>query len=104
MSYIAIKDTYISPSERSMLCDAKSLRQERKIKFDSFFFEAERIEDADGRVFVRERTCSLVCTLNYDDGIWYHELSCGHDVDTLDNEPPSYCHDCGAKVVEHEAE
>ena len=31
--------------------------------------------------------------------IWSHELSCGHEVDTLDNEPPNYCPSCGVKVI-----
>ena len=31
--------------------------------------------------------------------VWSHELSCGHEVDTLDGEPPNYCPNCGAKVV-----
>ena len=31
--------------------------------------------------------------------VWSHELSCGHEVDTLESEPPNYCPNCGAKVV-----
>ena len=31
--------------------------------------------------------------------VWSHELSCGHEVDTLEQEPPNYCPNCGAKVV-----
>ena len=31
--------------------------------------------------------------------VWSHELSCGHEVDTLEAEPPNYCPECGAKVV-----
>lgn len=48
------------------------------------------------------RTCELDGTLYWDNGCtayWEHELSCGHTVESLDNEPPSYCPDCGARVV-----
>ena len=27
-----------------------------------------------------------------------HELSCGHVITSVDNEPPSYCEECGARV------
>ena len=51
-----------------------------------------------------ERTCRV------DGGYTYGErdelrawaLSCGHEFDWNDEEPPKYCPSCGAKVVKHE--
>lgn len=49
--------------------------------------------------YVPGRTCRIIGTIYYDgEGVWYHELSCGHEVETLDKEPPSYCSECGARV------
>lgn len=49
-----------------------------------------------------ERTCRVDGSISYDwmYGTEYeHELTCGHTVTTLGSEPPSYCPECGAKVV-----
>lgn len=50
-------------------------------------------------------TCHVVSTILYDwsDGPEYcHELSCGHTCDTSWPEPPNFCTECGARVVEKE--
>lgn len=49
-----------------------------------------------------ERTCEEFGSLRIwqECYVWSHDLSCGHEVDTLDMEPPNYCPNCGAKVVE----
>ena len=48
-----------------------------------------------------ERTCEELGSLRIwqECYVWSHDLSCGHEVDTLDMEPPNYCPNCGAKVV-----
>ena len=48
-----------------------------------------------------ERTCKEFGSVRVwqSCNVWLHELSCGHEVDTLENEPPNYCPNCGAKVV-----
>lgn len=48
-----------------------------------------------------ERTCEEFGSLRIwqECNVWSHELSCGHEVDTLDMEPPNYCPHCGARVV-----
>lgn len=56
-----------------------------------------------GSAFVRERTCEVECTIHWGSACtdyWEHELSCGHTVETLDKEPPIFCLECGAKVVD----
>lgn len=48
---------------------------------------------------------SVVSTISYDwpEGSEYrHELSCGHTCDTDWPEPPEFCSECGARVVEKE--
>lgn len=52
--------------------------------------------------WVQERTCHVDGSISYD--VMYvteyeHDLTCGHTVTTLDREPPSYCPECGARVV-----
>lgn len=51
-------------------------------------------------------TCHLVGTISVDglDGqtIFSHELSCGHTLDTVWPNPPAFCDECGARVVEKE--
>ena len=51
-------------------------------------------------------TCHLVETTSedglYGPEIFHHELSCGHTCDTAWAEPPAYCDECGARVVEKE--
>lgn len=51
-------------------------------------------------------TCYLVDTMSTDGlhgpVIFRHELSCGHTCETFWREPPSYCPDCGARVVDDE--
>lgn len=52
-------------------------------------------------------TCYVVSTISYDwsDGsIYRHDLSCGHTCETSWPEPPAFCDQCGARVVEKEAE
>lgn len=52
-----------------------------------------------------ERTCELNGSISLE---WHttsttfytHSLSCGHNVTTTEQEPPCYCEECGAKVVE----
>lgn len=48
-----------------------------------------------------ERTCEEYGSIRVwqSCNVWSHELSCGHEVDTLEAEPPNYCPNCGAKVV-----
>lgn len=60
--------------------------------------EAEAIEAWNTRA---ERTCEELGSIRIwqECYVWSHELSCGHEVDTLDMEPPNYCPECGAKVV-----
>lgn len=51
-------------------------------------------------------TCYVVNTISYDwsDGsIYCHDLSCGHTCETSCPEPPAFCDQCGARVVEKEA-
>ena len=51
-----------------------------------------------------ERTCECDSTLYWDMGFgdpyYEHELSCGHTIKAFDKEPPRYCPECGAKVVD----
>ena len=49
-----------------------------------------------------ERTCKEYGSIRVwqSCNVWSHELSCGHEVDTLESEPPNYCPNCGAKVVD----
>ena len=69
--------------------------------------EEEGVND-ETKAFVREhwntraeRTCKEYGSIRVwqSCNVWSHELSCGNDVDTLDQEPPNYCPNCGAKVV-----
>lgn len=50
-------------------------------------------------------TCHLVGTTSEEglyDGltIFRHELSCGHTCETVWLEPPAYCDECGARLVD----
>lgn len=52
-------------------------------------------------------TCHVVGTTSEEglyDGltIFRHELSCGHTCETVWLEPPAYCDECGARVVDDE--
>lgn len=52
--------------------------------------------------FVKEWTCKVIemhehVTIDEPD---IAELSCGHDIMVFDMEPPKFCSECGAKVVE----
>lgn len=51
-----------------------------------------------------ERTCKVVGTISMDwsDGstVYEHELSCGHTCHTDWTEPPAFCGECGARVVD----
>lgn len=51
-------------------------------------------------------TCYLVGTTSeeglYGHTVFRYELSCGHACDTSWSEPPAYCYECGARVVEEE--
>lgn len=54
-----------------------------------------------------ERTCELDGTISWEwqaasTTFYTHSLSCGHDVTTTEQEPPNYCEECGAKVVQHD--
>jgi hypothetical protein len=51
--------------------------------------------------FEPRRTCEELGSVRVwqECDVWSHELSCGHEVDTLDMEPPKFCPECGAKVV-----
>lgn len=49
-------------------------------------------------------TCEVVGTTSeeglYGPTIFHHELSCGHTCDTGWHEPPRYCDECGARIVD----
>lgn len=49
-------------------------------------------------------TCEVVGTTSedalYGPTIFHHELSCGHTCDTGWSEPPKYCDECGARIME----
>ena len=51
-------------------------------------------------------TCHLVSTASeeglYGPTIFGHKLSCGHTCDSVYPEPPTYCSECGRRVVEKE--
>lgn len=53
---------------------------------------------------VRERVCEVVSTISmeWSDGstVYVHELSCGHTRETSLPEPPAFCDECGARVVD----
>ena len=51
-------------------------------------------------------TCYVVGTILCDwpgDSIYRYDLSCGHTCETSWPEPPAFCDQCGARVVEKEA-
>ena len=57
-------------------------------------------EEKDSRVYVpHPGTCKLVTSEHDYDSLYYHEFSCGHDIETDNEAPPIYCPECGAKVV-----
>lgn len=49
-------------------------------------------------------TCHVVSTISQDwsDGstVYEHEFSCGHTLETSMPEPPAFCDECGARVVD----
>lgn len=52
-------------------------------------------------------TCYVVGTISCDwpgGSIYRHDLSCGHTCETSWPEPPVFCDQCGARVVEKEVE
>ena len=68
------------------------------LSFVAFDTEAEAIAAWNSRA---ERTCKEFGSVRVwqSCNVWSHELSCGHEVDTLESEPPNYCPYCGCKVV-----
>jgi len=60
--------------------------------------------DLDGTAWVREQTCEVDNTISWAWNGWTkfyeHELSCGHVITSVDKEPPKFCEECGAKVVD----
>lgn len=67
--------------------------------FTDYLTEAEAVAAWNSRA---ERTCHVDGSISYDCMYvteYEHDLTCGHTVTTLDREPPSYCPECGAKVV-----
>ena len=48
-----------------------------------------------------ERTCKVddIVPDNWEYKVWSFELSCGHDYESTQREPPNYCPNCGAKVI-----
>lgn len=48
--------------------------------------------------------CKVESTTKWDwdrcEPYWEHGLSCGHTVTTMEPEPPNYCPECGAKVMD----
>ena len=55
------------------------------------------------RRYVPERTCECDGTISWEwtgpTTYYEHELSCGHVITSVDNEPPNYCEECGARVI-----
>ena len=49
-----------------------------------------------------ERTCKVddIVPDNWEYKVWSFELSCGHDYESTQREPPNYCPNCGAKVIQ----
>ena len=50
-------------------------------------------------------TCCVVSTISYewlDCTEYSHEFSCGHMYNTVYLDPPAFCPECGARVVEKE--
>ena len=46
-------------------------------------------------------TCEVIGSYYYDDYDQYEfEFSCGHSVNMYDKEPPNYCPNCGANVIQ----
>ena len=59
----------------------------------------------DGKRFVRERTCEVV-GVRYDD-MWDEyciDLSCGCQLWQDNPEPPNYCEECGARIIERKVD
>ena len=77
-----------------MLSDAIGAWHENGISWD---YITERLAD------LIDPTCNLVSTTfhSWSDGsaAFYHELSCGHICETVWGKPPSYCPECGARLV-----
>lgn len=117
-----VPETYIGVGESGSTCPiprANVIFAGQKLTFDTEDSEILRqlverhfrklgglaSEQAIAATLGSERTCYVVGTICYDgwttakDSLYYHELSCGHEVETLGKEPPSYCPDCGAEVV-----
>ena len=65
---------------------------------DLFDTEDEAVDSWNSRV---KRTCKEFGSVRVwqSCNVWSHELSCGHEVDTLESEPPNYCPECGALVI-----
>lgn len=80
-----------------MLSDAIGAWHENGISWD---YITERLAD------LIDPTCHLVSTTfhSWSDGsaAFYHELSCGHICETVWGKPPSYCPECGARVVDED--
>lgn len=51
-----------------------------------------------------ERTCEVDGTIRWrwmgPTTYYEHELSCGHVITSVDSEPPKFCEECGARVME----
>lgn len=85
--------------------------ESRPLEHDAMLLRAIRAVVGKGDIFhlladLIDPTCHLVETTSeegfYGPEIFHHELSCGHTCHTDCPEPPAFCDECGARVVEDE--
>ena len=80
---------------------ARALELEYKVYGTVVAFDSADIRNLADLI---DPTCHLVSTTfhSWSDGsaAFYHELNCGHTCETVWAKPPSYCTECGARVVD----